>query len=241
MSERNVSFFYDNCWRGFSEWEQNEATQLLFKRMILNKVQFSLIENKECLDMGCGSGRYSKALIDLGAKKVIGIDAKKPKFKNKQFTFKQGDVLKLPFASNSFDFVFCNGVLHHTINWKKGVKEAVRVLKPEGWLWLYTIGNSRHWKIAERIRKNVLKHRGMDKDLREFLIDSKWPPNKVFYLLDSFCTPRRILLSKKEVEKELKLNKLKKIRYLEKYVEDISPKTHWRFIAQKPLKNKDNL
>ena len=72
----------------------------------------------------------------LGAKSVIGVDYNddglkiaKKNFKHKNLFFLKQDVLNLKFKSRSFDIVFSNGVLHHTNNLEKGIKELHRVCK----------------------------------------------------------------------------------------------------------------
>ena len=226
-----VTRFYNSIWQDFKVDQNDEATSLLFKRWTCNKAPFSLIENKTVLDMGCGSGRYSCALLRLGAKEVVGVDMHKPRLKEKGFSFKKGSVLGLPFKGNSFDFVFCNGVLHHTKNWKKGVAEAFRVLKPGGWLWLYVVGNSKVWGYSDRIRKKVGRQDA--EAFKKFLLARGWPANKVFFLLDCFFTPHREYISKKEVETQLKKSGFAKIRHLSKDIEKGPKNLHLRFLAQK--------
>ena len=45
---------------------------------------------------------------------------------------KQGSVLELPFADQSFDMVFSHGVLHHVPEIRQAEKEINRVLRPGG-------------------------------------------------------------------------------------------------------------
>ena len=44
----------------------------------------------------------------------------------------QGDVVTLPLASNSIETVFTSNVLHLVADWETGLREAARVLKPDG-------------------------------------------------------------------------------------------------------------
>ena len=39
-----------------------------------NKFDVSWFQNKQCLDAGCGGGRYSIAMQKLGAQSVVGVD-----------------------------------------------------------------------------------------------------------------------------------------------------------------------
>jgi ubiquinone/menaquinone biosynthesis C-methylase UbiE len=47
-------------------------------------------------------------------------------------TFRYGDAEDIPFAANSFDLVYANGVIHHTPNTARVVDEIHRVLRPGG-------------------------------------------------------------------------------------------------------------
>lgn len=102
--------------------------------------------NKICLDAGCGTSFHGSInLINCGAKKVIGVDLdktilkklnviKKKVLKKNEYKLvaKIGSVLDLPFKREEFDFVLCQGVLHHTVKPLKGFKECYRVLKKGG-------------------------------------------------------------------------------------------------------------
>ena len=82
-----------------------------------NKLDLSeIIKNKNVIDIGCGSGRFSIALSQLGAKKVTAVDinpqgidlgrklAEELKIDNVDFI--KHSVLELPFDDETFDFVF---------------------------------------------------------------------------------------------------------------------------------------
>lgn len=76
---------------------------------------------KSILEVGCGFGRNIKFLREKGISATItGVDISqgmihkaKKYVKNKNTTFVQGDILKLPFKDKSFDVVFTHGVLMH--------------------------------------------------------------------------------------------------------------------------------
>ncbi len=106
-----------------------------------------------CLELGAGAGRGVGIIIGLfGAEKVVATDAdpaqleraKKrlaPLLGDKKYGDKFGDkvVLKVEDAldlagepAGGYDAVFAFGVIHHTEDWRKALREISRVLKPGG-------------------------------------------------------------------------------------------------------------
>ncbi len=85
------------------------------------------------LDAGCFIGMYSPILDDCGAA-YTGIDIT-PKFIAEakmlypRHEFLVADVESLPFASDSFDLVFCFGLLIHLSNPQKAISELWRVTR----------------------------------------------------------------------------------------------------------------
>lgn len=127
---QSTSDLYADMWRNFDSMTLAEESLQLVKRRLPNDVIEKDILGKDVLDMGCGSGRYSIALAKVGAKSVSGVDWQKRAFEaarllseknNLPVNFREGDVLNLPFENESFDFVFSNGVIHHTHSIQKGL------------------------------------------------------------------------------------------------------------------------
>ncbi len=107
-----------------------------------NKLLKNNIRNKKVLDLGCGSGIFTKTLLKHGGK-VIGIDLSKElieiaKKEIPKTEFYVGDMQKLPFKSGKFDIVASNLVLHYLKNWNFVFKEVSRVLKKKGIFLFYT-------------------------------------------------------------------------------------------------------
>ena len=191
-----------------SFWD--EPVRLLRERLDRNSIDISLLKGKEVLDAGCGGGRYSVAWRLLGAKRVVGIDISALGISDAKqriaqagtdgVILEQGDVLALPFEESSFDIVSSNGVLHHTVDWKSGVSEVVRVLKPGGLGWLYLIEKpgGLFWDVIEILRM-ITKDVGSD-TARSALQILGIPANRIFYMLDHVLVPINVRLSTDQVE-----------------------------------------
>jgi ubiquinone/menaquinone biosynthesis C-methylase UbiE len=92
------------------------------------------------LDFGCGEGtrlnwiaknKKSSLGLDISQK---GIELAKKKFP--KLNFKKADLEKVQLKSNIFDLVYSAYVLEHLQNPEKVLKEAMRLLKPYGYLLL---------------------------------------------------------------------------------------------------------
>ena len=211
--EAETGDHYGNLFKAFDDEHYfDEAASLLRTRLTRNGIALERVRNWDVLDVGCGGGRYSAAWVKLGAKSVTGVDFSEigiqtarertaGKFGNVKFEV--GDVLAIPFPDNSFDCSFSNGVLHHTRDWKIGISEMVRVLKPDGFGWLYLIENpgGYFWDIIEILR--VLMG-PIDKSLaRASLRILGIPTNRIFYILDHIMVPINLRLTESEIETSL--------------------------------------
>ena len=79
-----------------------------------------------CLDIGAGTGRFSKFLVEQGHKVTLVDVVDKRKVDLDLITFNGKD---LPVNDNSFDTSLFMFVLHHTDTQIELLKEAVRVTK----------------------------------------------------------------------------------------------------------------
>ncbi|HKZ00870.1 MAG TPA: class I SAM-dependent methyltransferase, partial [Pyrinomonadaceae bacterium] len=218
---------YGKLFAGFSDgsfWE--EPLRLLSVRLERNGIALRELQGRNVLDAGCGGGRYTVAWRMLTAASAIGLDASEIGIADarrrvdaqnlKGVQFEQGNVLDLPFRSESFDVVFSNGVLHHTTDWRRGVRELVRTLKPAGLGWLYLIENpgGLFWDVIEMLRVIMTdESRG---EARSVLNSLGVPANRIFYMLDHVMVPINIRLSTREIEECLKEAGAIEVRRLER-------------------------
>ena len=94
------------------------------------------LRGKIVLDAGCGNGRYTYAMQELGAT-VTSIDVSQEainecrKINPRAYVWNIFD-LWLGEELGIYDFILCWGVLHHTKNPRVGFNFLTRVLKPGG-------------------------------------------------------------------------------------------------------------
>ncbi|HEY5927928.1 MAG TPA: class I SAM-dependent methyltransferase [Kofleriaceae bacterium] len=191
---------YGALWGGFSpDHYFDEATALLRARLERNGFDLAKVSGMRVLDGGCGGGRYSVALKRLGFGEVVGVDWSKQgiavanervkQAKIAGVSYQQADVLKLPFADGEFDFVFSNGVLHHTYDTQRGIAELRRVTKPggAGWLYLYHRPGGLD-RLTHYVARLLLK-RANKEVCRRYCNALGLAANRIFFLLDLWLTP----------------------------------------------------
>lgn len=103
-------------------------------------VDFPAWAGKDVLEVGCGLGTDLLQLARAGAR-VTGIDltsraveltARRFRLYEMPGRFLVGDAENLGFRDETFDLVYSNGVLHHTPDTARAVREVHRVLRPGG-------------------------------------------------------------------------------------------------------------
>ncbi len=148
-----------------SVWDTIYSTQDRLWRGISDISWTDVHTGETVLDLGCGNGKTTEALLELGAV-VTGIDfsavavgACRDRFGNRA-NFDCGDICELPYADGSFDSVFAFHVLEHLNESElpKAVGEIRRVLCTGGRLFLkcFAEGDMRSGGKTESVRNGVL-------------------------------------------------------------------------------------
>ena len=130
--------FHDDYEKFFTDYDrfryQNE-------RHLQECIDALNVSGKQVLEIGLGEGADSERLIrngarwsgvDLTAESIERVRTRLTLRKLSYDQLKQGSVLALPFADDSFDMVFSHGVLHHVPDIKQAQHEIHRVLRPGG-------------------------------------------------------------------------------------------------------------
>jgi SAM-dependent methyltransferase len=125
---------------------------------------FDEFKGKRLLEVGCGMGTDLLQFARGGAL-CTGVDLtpRSVEISSLHFglydmraDFVLGDGERLPFADESFDVVYSNGVLHHTPDTVQAVREVHRVLRPGGLarVMLYHRNSLYYWT-------EIILHRGL--------------------------------------------------------------------------------
>jgi SAM-dependent methyltransferase len=102
-----------------------------------------IYKNKYILDVGCGTGRWSKYLARL-ASNIEAIDPSEAVFSaaallqnEDNVRISRASVDNIPFEDNSFDFVFSLGVLHHIPDTQNAMEKSINKVKLGGYFLVY--------------------------------------------------------------------------------------------------------
>jgi 2-polyprenyl-3-methyl-5-hydroxy-6-metoxy-1,4-benzoquinol methylase len=123
----------------FFDWHE-QVRQYDVEPFAMHLYGFNRHQGERVLDVGCGIGWLCRHFARNDAQ-VTGVDITRRGLElTSQRVCQEGldcDLVQasaelLPFETDSFDFVTCAGVLHHTPDALQGVREIHRVLRPGG-------------------------------------------------------------------------------------------------------------
>lgn len=142
-------------------------------RQLLTAVDFEKTRGLRVLEIGCGCGSEAERFARAGARytavdltnAAVGITQRRFQLASLSGSFTQGDAENLPFADGSFDLVYSHGVLHHTPDTPRTIREVHRVLAPGGraMIMLY-YRNSFNYQINLKVIRR----------LRAYLLQREW-------------------------------------------------------------------
>ena len=177
-----------DCPRLSSEWfDRIDARFMYGARLFATKntpfdriLPATELEGKRVLEIGCGMGLHTEILARSGAT-VTAIDltstaveatSARLALKGLSATVRQADAEQLPFDSESFDFVWSWGVIHHSARTGRVVREIARVLTPDGRCRVMVYNREGMSARVALIRDHILKgkflHQSYDETLWRF-------------------------------------------------------------------------
>jgi SAM-dependent methyltransferase len=122
-------------------FEEIEAYRYAKEPEIFSFAQFTRFHGRRVLEIGIGAGTDFLQWVRAGAQ-AHGVDLTEESIANvrerlavyglRAAEVRQADAEALPYAEGTFDLVYSWGVLHHTPDTARALREAVRVLAPGG-------------------------------------------------------------------------------------------------------------
>jgi SAM-dependent methyltransferase/uncharacterized protein YbaR (Trm112 family) len=123
------------------------------------------LRGKLVLDAGCGNGMLSHAISTFGCEVVAtdlsdSVEAAHRHLADREprrTHFVQSDLMQPAVRPESFDVIFCAGVLHHTPNTRATFDKVIKALAPGGtvFVWLYWDVPGLKPKLSEAVRRVV--------------------------------------------------------------------------------------
>ena len=101
----------------------------------------ALKEHDRILDIGCGNGRLLKMITNKAKVEAFGIDVSEEMIKtardeNHEITFLVSEADKTPYEDGFFDAITVCCAFHHFVDPVAFLKEAHRILKPQGKIYI---------------------------------------------------------------------------------------------------------
>lgn len=175
-SKRQVQSSFNEKWK--PETEATLKDKDFYNEWYLERYGFKNLEGlkeflkdkKFILDAGTGLGRDSNFFSENSEGVVFGIDISKgidvaySRFNKINTHFIQGDITKLPFKKDFFDYISCDFVIHHTPKPEQTFKHLLSHLRPQGQIAIYT------YKVKGPIREftdNFLREKITKKSFEE--------------------------------------------------------------------------
>ena len=177
VGEESVIRSFSKEWLDYN-WDPNKywkiKPELMYKSMrFMLDIDNKPVKNKSMLEIGIGIGGIadyfsSKELSELvGIDLSYAVDAAYNNFgENKFLHIVQASAIRLPLKDNSFDYVYSQGVLHHSSDPRECFREVCKTAKEKGYfyVWLYNDVNENR----NLLRSSIMM---MEKMLRPLI----WP------------------------------------------------------------------
>ena len=195
--ETNTGKLFEKLWAPDDTNLFEHSVSLFLKRLEILNFDTKWFLGKTVLDAGCGGGRNAIAMARLGAKKASGIDlgsdgildAKKRSETLNNIEFQVSSIQDIPYPDETFNMVWCAGVLMITDDENQALDELTRVLKSQGMLYLLVYATEGiRWPLIQILRP-ISQTIGQE-DIELSMENANMPANKRRTFLDDLFCPK---------------------------------------------------
>ena len=181
-------YFYNTISETFdnqmNKYDLNKRLAIVFEKL-LKPIE---IKGRKFLDLGCGTGWFSKKAAESGAivfSADIGLNLLKVsaiKCNSKKIV---SDAGFLSFKDKTFDYILATELIEHTVDPKKTLREIFRVLKDGGTFVMTVPNNFWHFSISIANILKIRKYEGNENwvgyyQLQRWLKDEGFIVEKIF-------------------------------------------------------------
>jgi SAM-dependent methyltransferase len=210
---KKVTDFYKET--PFPNYKDDETKQSIVdkgnKNLLAKQFKKFIGHNKNVLEVGCGTGQLSIYFAIGTNNEIIAFDPTIESLNLAKNFSKQNEISNIKFVNadifddvlskNYFDFIWCNGVLHHTKNPYKAFEITVQSLKNNGYI-LVGLYN-KIGRVRTLVRKYLSKIFGIkflelfDPTLKNLKLSDKekksWINDQYFHPIESLHTLDEVL------------------------------------------------
>jgi len=157
-------------------------------------IPFDRLRGADVLEIGCGMGLHTELLCRAGANVTAidlsptSVEATSMRLKSKGLSarIQEADAETLPFPSQSFDFVWSWGVIHHSSRTGRVVREIARVCQPTAEVRAMVYNRDGAWAYSILVRNHLLRRRFLKHSFEETLYHSSDGFTARFYVQEQF-------------------------------------------------------
>jgi len=167
MSQDNPGFEFGKNWKQYLRTINPEKIYGA-KQSLTSMLRLHDLSDKKFIDVGCGSGLFSLAALELGAKQVLSFDLdpestecahilKEQYGPIPNWSITNGNVLERNWLTTlgTFDIVYSWGVLHHTGAMWQAFENICDLVKPGGYLYISIYNDqgliSKVWLLIKKL------------------------------------------------------------------------------------------
>tara|TARA_B110001450_G_C17655518_1_gene495062 strand:- start:1635 stop:2549 length:915 start_codon:yes stop_codon:yes gene_type:complete len=178
------------------------------KNYLSSKYKEFIGYNKDVLEVGCGTGQLAIYFAIGNNNRIVGLDATKESLELAANFANKNDILNIDFINadifddvlkdDFFDFIWCNGVLHHTKDPYGAFEILIKSLKKDGYVliglynkigrirtlirkYLYKIFDKSFLKITDPTLRNLKFN---EEEKKSWIRDQYFHPIESLHTLD---------------------------------------------------------